>query len=155
MLEELEIENKSLPTLNIYGQGELKEELTEYISENHIKNVKLMGITNHVNEVLKQSDIYVMSSNFEGFSISLIEAMVSGIAIVCTDVGGNKEIIGSDAGILVESNNINQLVKALNKVLDKNVRQKLYNKCLERRKMFDIRESANRHLELYKKLKEK
>lgn len=155
LLEKLEIENKSLPILSIYGQGELKEELTEYISEKHIKNVKLMGITNHVNEVLKQSDIYVMSSIFEGFSISLIEAMVSGIAIVCTDVGGNKEIIGNDAGILVESNNVNQLVEALNKVLDKNIRQNLYNKCLERRKLFDIRESANRHLELYEKIKEK
>ncbi len=155
LLEKLEIENKQLPILRVYGQGELKEELLNFINENKIKNVKLMGITNEVNEVLKQSDVYIMSSIFEGFSISLIEAMVSGIAVICTDVGGNKEIIGNEAGILVENNNINQMVEALYNSLDRNVRQKLYIKCLERKKMFDIRESAKQHLELYEKIKEK
>lgn len=149
LIEQLEKENKNLPILRIYGQGELKEELIKYIDENKIKNVELMGITNQVNEVLKEADIYVMSSIFEGFSISLIEAMVSGIAIVCTDVGGNKEIIGNEAGILVENSNTEQMVRALYKALDINERKNLYNKCLERKKMFDVQESAKKHIELY------
>ena len=155
LLKKLEKENKQLPVLKIYGQGELKEQLIEYIEKNKIKNVELMGITNEVNEVLKQSDVYIMSSIFEGFSISLIEAMVSGIAIICTDVGGNREIIGNEAGILIESNNINQMVEALYKSLDENIRKDLNKKCLERKKMFDIRECANKHIKLYEKIKEK
>ena len=151
LTERLEEEHKGLPNLRIYGQGELKEDLIRYIDENNIQNVQLMGITSNVDKVLKESDIYVMSSNYEGFSISLIEAMVSGIAIVCTNVGANNEIIGNnEAGILVASNDTQQLVDALFKLLSKDERKKLYNKCQERKKMFDIKKSAEEHLELYK-----
>lgn len=146
-------DNVILPILEIYGQGEEKEELEQYAKNNDIKNVKFMGISKEINKVLKNSDIYVLSSIFEGFSISLIEALVSGIAIVCTDVGGNKEIIGKEAGILVESNNIEQMTEALYNLLDEKNRKAIYEKCLERNKMFDIQTCARKHLELYENKK--
>ena len=151
--DKLKEENRKIPNLKIYGQGELKEELKQYIKENNIQNVQLMGITNRVDEVLKESDIYVMSSDYEGFSISLIEAMVSGIAIVCTNVGANKEIIGeNEAGILIQDNNAEELTNALYKLLDKKEREKLYSKCQKRKEMFNINKSAEEHLNLYKTL---
>ncbi len=143
--------NEVLPVLEIYGQGEEKDKLEKYIECNKIHNVKLMGVSREIDKVLENSEIYVMSSIFEGFSISLIEALVSCIAIVCTDVGGNKEILGKDAGVLVESNNIEQMTEALYKLLNEKKRKDIYEKCLKRKEMFNIEECAKKHLELYKK----
>ena len=47
------------------------------------------------------------------------------------------------------------MVEALYKSLDENIRKDLNKKCLERKKMFDIRECANKHIKLYEKIKEK
>ena len=100
--------------LKIYGDGVLKEELCSFVEKNNLSNCFIMGSTNDVPTVLKQADIYVLSSKIEGYSISLIEAMVSGIAIICTDVGGNSEIITNNKnGIIIESGNVNELCDAL------------------------------------------
>ena len=148
----LKKEGKKAPRLSIYGQGECRNDIVKYITENKIENIELMGITSNIEEVLKNSDIYVMSSIYEGFSISLIEALVSGIAIVCTNVGGNKEIIGEKAGILVESENIEKMAEALYSVLDKKEMKKLYDECLKRRNIFDINKCGEEHIRLYREI---
>lgn len=139
------------PILKIYGTGELKNELMTYICDNNLKNVKLMGTTTDVPTVLKENDIYVMSSNWEGFSISLIEAKTAGISIVCTDVGGNNEIIENNkTGFVIEKENIEQLKNCLLKlIIEKDLCRKFYNNCKREKEKFDIKKSAQEYLELY------
>ena len=139
------------PVLKIYGTGELKDVLMTYIRDNNLKNVKLMGTTTEVPTVLKENDIYVMSSDWEGFSISLIEAKTAGISIICTDVGGNNEIIeNGKTGFVTEKGNAEQLKDCLMKLLiQKDLRRKFYNNCKNEKEKFDIKKSAQEYLELY------
>ena len=98
--------------IDIFGQGELEGDLN-----NQIINNKLQGrITIHqptkeiYNEYL-HSDFYVLSSNFEGFGLVLIEAMSCGLPVVAFDCpyGPNEIISDKKDGFLVQNGNINQL----------------------------------------------
>jgi glycosyltransferase involved in cell wall biosynthesis len=67
--------------------------------------VKLVGFQSDSSRVLKASDIYVLSSNDEGFGIALVEALSTGLVCVATDGPGPKDIIANGQnGFLVEAN---------------------------------------------------
>lgn len=144
--------NIDIPILDIYGQGELENELKSYVETKGIENITFKGITNNISDVLNNNDIYVMSSIYEGFSISLIEAVASGIAIVCTDVGGNSEIIENNkTGILVESEDIQMLTDSIYElIINNNKRKNFYTSCNLIKNKFSIDECANNHLNMYK-----
>ena len=91
--------------LHIYGKGELEERLKEIAVELKIeKNVIFKGFSNNVKEEIKDSSMFVLSSNFEGISNSLIEAMAMGVPVISTDcpIGGSKMYIEDGVnGLLV------------------------------------------------------
>ena len=144
----------SLPELTIVGEGELKEQLEVYIKENRLEKVKLLGVSSNVNEVLKSNQVYIMSSIYEGLSLSLMEAAASGIAIICTDVGSNSEIIKDNInGILVEPSNELQIANSIFKLINEvELRKKFYNNSCKFIDSFDIKECANNHLKFYKEI---
>lgn len=75
-----------------------------------------MGHTTDVSKAYHSGDIVVLSSISEAFPYSVVEAMMSGKAVVATDVGGIKEAIG-DAGIVVRPRSPEKLAIAINKLL--------------------------------------
>jgi glycosyltransferase involved in cell wall biosynthesis len=87
-----EIDNVSLWFV---GDGPLMKELKRYVKENNIeKNVEFLGWQNNVKEFFLNSDIFILSSNREGFPYALIEAMSFGLPVVCTDTPyGPREIL--------------------------------------------------------------
>lgn len=100
-------------TLDIFGAGELENELKQQ-SKNYAENncVCFHGAVS--NAILKNTDaqLFVMSSNYEGFPNALVEAMSSHIPVICTDfdTGVAKQLIGNDEfGYLIEINNKEQL----------------------------------------------
>lgn len=74
------------------------------------------GHTVDMTEAYKTGDIIALSSISEAFPYSIVEAMMSGKAIVATDVGGIKEALG-DCGILVSPRNAEEFSKAIIKLL--------------------------------------
>lgn len=96
---------KKLPdfTLKIYGSGSDKIILEKIISENDVKNVELCGATNQVKEKLDEAGIFVMTSDFEGYPISSIEAMRRGLPIVLRDTFEGASDIIINNGILLNS----------------------------------------------------
>lgn len=139
--------------LSIYGQGTLKDSLIKYIDDNKMDNVQLKGITTDIPLVLAQNDIYLMTSIYEGLSISLIEALVSGISIICTDVGGNEEIIHEGAGVLIKSENVDECFEALYELsTNTKKRKELYDNCIRSAKRFDMEICGKEHLKLYNTL---
>ena len=63
---------------------------------------------------LSQADVFVLPSLQEGFSNALLEAMASGLAVVATDVGGNREaFVDGEGGRLVPSRDVDALAAAL------------------------------------------
>lgn len=108
-------------TLEIYGEGELKEELSNYIDSLNMQNkIKLMGTRKNVMHYIDDAACFILPSNFEGFPNVLIEAMASGLPVISTDfpTGIAKELICDGInGYVVPTDNKKEMVRALRKVL--------------------------------------
>ena len=71
-----------------------------------------------ITEQLQQMNVFVLSSQAEGIPISVLEAQATGLAIIATKVGGLPELISSESqGLLVESENVQQLATAMSRLL--------------------------------------
>ena len=78
----------------VIGEGPERERLTALINELHLSNhVYLAGFRSDVKEILKQGSIGILCSDSEGLSNTIIEYMAAGLPVVCTEVGGNVELI--------------------------------------------------------------
>lgn len=87
---------KSFPEyqLHIYGDGELKGKLQKMINEKKLNDkVFLKGRTFGIFEAIYNADLFVLSSNYEGLSNALLEAMMLGTPVISTDCAGSNEII--------------------------------------------------------------
>ena len=82
--------------LEIYGQGELQENISQLISFHKAQDyIFLKGRTSNPEEVLSKSFAFCLSSDYEGLSNSMLEALAIGIPCICTDCppGSAKEYI--------------------------------------------------------------
>jgi glycosyltransferase involved in cell wall biosynthesis len=84
--------------LVLVGEGEQKEMLLRMIEELHVKDVVFMGTRSHdeLPEILNCADVFMMPSLWEGMSIAALEALSSGVPIICSDVGQLGEIVIDD-----------------------------------------------------------
>jgi glycosyltransferase involved in cell wall biosynthesis len=76
--------------LHIYGIGNMQEELQKRINETGVK-VKLKGEVKNIEEVIREYDLYLMTSTYEGFSLSVLEAMATGLPLLLSDISSFKE----------------------------------------------------------------
>lgn len=108
--------------LIIYGEGELRSELEQMVSELGIKDcVDMPGFTKNLPSVMAESYMYVSSSDYEGISNSMLEALGVGIPTVCTDcpVGGASMFIHSGAnGLLVKVGDEEGLYQAIRRMYE-------------------------------------
>lgn len=80
--------------LLIAGQGSLKEKVQCLAKEHGIEqNVLFLGVRRDIPALMNAVDGYLMSSAWEGMPMVLLEAGASGLPVVATDVGGNRELI--------------------------------------------------------------
>ena len=88
--------------LQIIGDGPLLPRLRELISGIGAK-VKLVGALPRevVLKALSESHVFVLTSRYEGFPISILEAMSMGLAVIASDVGGIREAVTPECGILI------------------------------------------------------
>lgn len=109
--------------LVIIGDGVERKKLENYISQNKIKNIKLLGAKNReqIAEIMSHSDCFVLSSNFETFGVVVIEALALGLPVVATRCGGPEDIVTQDNGLLVEKDNIEALAAAMQKIKENNL----------------------------------
>lgn len=104
--------------LNIYGEGEHLQLLTDYIKQNSLQNVLLKGVTSNIQKVYEQSAFFVMSSKYEGLPMVLIEAQSFGLPIVSYNCpyGPSDVISSNENGLLVEDQNVQKLADAILKL---------------------------------------
>ncbi|USA48370.1 glycosyltransferase [Acinetobacter sp. C26M] len=104
--------------LIIVGDGSEKKNLEEYIKQNNIPNIKLLGLQNRefIADIMVQCDCFVLSSEVETFGVVVIEALASGLPVVATRCGGPEDIVNPTNGLLVEKNNVEELASAMKKI---------------------------------------
>lgn len=106
--------------LDIFGQGEWQEMLQEMIDERRIQDrVGLNAPTKNITKEYGDSSMLVMSSNYEGFPMVMIEAMAMGLPVVTFDFKcGPKDIINhGENGLLVNNGDIDGLAEAMIKLM--------------------------------------
>jgi glycosyltransferase involved in cell wall biosynthesis len=89
--------------LVMLGEGSLREQVAAYIQQHELgRRVHLLGKRSEVAECLAASDVFVLSSNWEGNPLAVMEAMAAGLPVIGTAVGGVPELVESGRqGILV------------------------------------------------------
>lgn len=105
--------------MHIYGDGILRVELERQIAENRLEErIYLMGSRADYLESLSKCEIFVLSSNFEGLSNALLEAMILGIPCISTDCAGSDEVIKDRKnGMLVPRGDMEALSNALDELI--------------------------------------
>lgn len=124
--------------LDIFGQGEWREMLQQMIDKAELQDsVRLNQPTKQIGEEYVKSDLLVMSSNYEGFPMVMIEAMACGLPVVSFDYKcGPKDIIQPGInGLLVPNGDIQALADAMMKVMEDEAYRKMLS--LNARKVVD------------------
>lgn len=130
--------------LEIYGDGELRRELDELIKEQNADGfIKLMKYSDSIHQIIAQSSAFVLSSDYEGLSNSMLEALIIGIPCICTDwpSGGSRQFIKSGYnGLLVPIRDKEALSKAMLSVIENknislsfSVNSRIYRNTLDKR----------------------
>jgi|Deesub1362B_J571_1020462.scaffolds.fasta_scaffold00760_5 glycosyltransferase involved in cell wall biosynthesis len=114
---------KGLPpkgVLLLVGDGELKFQVERYVQKLRLgKQVRFLGQRNDIPQILAASDIFVLSSRWEGLPYTIIEAMMAGLPVVASRVGGVPELVEDGVtGFLVPPKDPQALAEALQKLLD-------------------------------------
>lgn len=114
------IRNNGGYILDICGDGSLVEQMKDCCSYNGITDrVHFHGHTKDINERMQNSLMYVSTSDYEGISNTMLEAMSIGMPVVCTDcLGGsaNAYINTGDNGILIARNDSDACAKAMSEI---------------------------------------
>ena len=97
--------------LIIYGEGSLRNELQNKIDAlNLSESILLPGNISHIHEMIANSEIFVLSSDFEGMSNALMEALMIGTPSISTECNGSTDlIINGENGWLVPVGDKNAL----------------------------------------------
>ena len=120
--------------LIIYGEGPMRQSLQLIIDNLQLTNrVLLPGKTDQIIDRLNEAKLFCFSSNFEGMSNAIIEAICVGLPVVTTAVSGTKELIDEGrGGYITEIGNEDQFAIAMERLLsDENAMRLMgeYNKC--------------------------
>ncbi|MEO0070440.1 MAG: glycosyltransferase family 4 protein [candidate division WOR-3 bacterium] len=105
--------------LTIIGDGELRKEAEEFVLSHNLSEVRLLGSLPHeeVMKILKAADTLVLTSNYEGFPIVLLEAMSLGLPVIATRIGGVPELVEDGVnGFLVGRQDVQGVATALVKL---------------------------------------
>lgn len=101
--------------LCIYGEGDMRKELTELIKGLGVsENVVLPGNILNVHKEIANAECFVLSSDYEGLSNALLEAMMMGLPCIATECAGADEyIIHKENGLLIPTGDMESMEKAI------------------------------------------
>lgn len=140
--------------LLLVGDGILRNECEALAAELQLQHrVFFLGLRMDVPQLLKTADIIVLSSKYEGLSLSSIEGMAAGRPFIASDVPGLTEIV-TGAGILFEQGNAAALAQKIMQLLDDPDYYDLVSEaCQKRASQFDIHKMVDQHIALYESIR--
>jgi L-malate glycosyltransferase len=103
--------------LLIVGDGPLRGVMEDIVKNEGIKNVVFTGARRDVEKIMPSTQLLVLPSVSEGFPITILEALSSGLPVVATNVGGVSEVLDKKVGIIVEPSDPTSLAEAVDKIM--------------------------------------
>lgn len=146
------VEKRPNLVLNILGDGPLLETLTDFCSRNDLQgNVNFKGFVSDVGYYYRNSDLFVMSSLWEGLPNAMIEALAYGLPVVSTDcIAGPREILcDGEFGSLVPIGDHVELASKIELALTITVD---YGKQSKRAMDFSVEKSVEKYVNLFKEI---
>ena len=144
-------QNSSLRLL-IIGEGDEEKKIRKYLNDYSINDfVEIISFRDDYYSYLSNADIFVLNSYYEGMPSILVEAAYTDVAIISTNCkhGPSELLKGVDNCRLIEVNNENQLIDAINHFSSIG---KIKRKEISHLKEFYIEESMSKYLKLLREL---
>jgi len=161
LIEAFSLALRRYPEMELWlvGDGPLRSRIEEIIKAKKIESkVVFWGVRDDVSEILAEADIFILSSDWEGVPLTVLEAMASQKPVIATSVGGLPTIIENEInGFLVPPADIYSLAKTLLRLLDdptlcKKIAIEAQKKILDK---FDISKTTNEYEKLYASIVQK
>lgn len=139
--------------LKLVGEGETEHEIKRLSYQLGIMDrTEFLGFSDDIPSVLAESDILVLSSNYEGMSLSCIECLSSGRPLIASDVPGLKEVVNG-AGLLFRRGDHLDLSKNIAALAENPSMYKLVaERCQKRARDFDIQSTLQGYIKVYDQL---
>ena len=130
----------------ILGTGELERELKEQIKKYGLEDyVHMKGFVKPPYAYVAQADIFLNTSESEGYPLTICEALCLGVPTVATSITGATEILSNSQYGLLTDENITSIYNGVKSLIDNDSLRKEYaTKALERAEMFQVKETMAR-----------
>ena len=120
--------------LVILGEGEEKARLQKQIEQSQLSGfIHLLGFTQNTTIYIKNAEFLVLTSQYEGFPMVILEALHLGTPVISFDceTGPSEMILHENNGLLIENQNFEELQSAMNTMVENNL---IYQTCRENTK---------------------
>ena len=150
------IDKNNKAELHFWGDGPLLKEAQNFTAEEKLKNVYFHDRTKDYSVIYENIDCLIIPSFWEGMPNVMLEALVRGIPVIASDVGGVSEVADKWAGVVkvVAPGNVSAFKDALTRDLEFYLNMK---KCViknrnEIQRVFDLKTMAEKHEKVYEEL---
>ncbi len=139
--------------LILVGDGVLKQECEVLVQELQLENrVFFFGVRTDVPRILKTADIIILSSKYEGLSLSSIEGMASGKPFVASNVPGLSDVVAGAGVLFTQGDHVELAQKIMELLKDKKLYESVAQSCGIRANEYDINIMINKHIQLYESI---
>jgi len=142
-------------TLDIYGEGEEENVLRNEIDTIKNEKIQLRGNSLHVDKILSNADIFISPSLWEGFNMSVVEAMNMGVPTILTSIPPHLELLKEieNYPLFVSPESSNDIVKAIKLLIDSpDLYKTISEQLIFQSKKFTILELITNYNNFYKSL---
>jgi glycosyltransferase involved in cell wall biosynthesis len=145
---------QDLPDLHwvIVGEGPSRPRLEHLVVQMGLSDrVHLLGALEDPHRVLRQADLFVLSSVSEGLGSSILAAMAMGVPVVATRVGGVPDLLGNGGGLLVRPGQPAELAAEVRRIfIDPSLRARLVATARSEIQKFSVAAMADQVLSVYR-----
>jgi glycosyltransferase involved in cell wall biosynthesis len=140
----------------LVGEGPQRENLFCRISDLDLKyRICLPGAFDDTEDVLQAADMFILPSYAEGMSLSLLEAMATGVSVIASDIPGNRALVTHEqSGLLVPPRDVRSLSAAMFRLLEQpSLRISLGNRARQVvQENYSLEKMGREHLKLIERL---
>ena len=141
--------------IDVFGEGDASiigscKKILQQADINE-KVLRFRGISSRIRDILSEYDMFLMSSDWEGLPIALIEAAAAGLPIIATDVGGCREAVeAGPSGLVVPAGEPRLFAEAISKLMQSpELREKYSRNSKLTAKAFSIEQTASQYARVY------